>query len=125
MKKVILTISALVIAAASFAQTSTSTSQRLKYVTTAPDGSVAMTITDDTSKKDIKLESANTFYKYELLDPKTGEPVFASANKGKECSIDKTKLSKGTYNLRLYTSSFVITSQVTIRGTETSTGVVG
>jgi len=114
MKKVILTIAVIAIGFTGFAQEKAEVSKRFKYITTAPDGSVAMTITDDTSKDDIKLESANKFYRYEILDPMTGEPVFASRNEGKECTIDKTKLAAGTYNLRLYTSNFVITSTLAI-----------
>ena len=118
MKKVILAIIVLAVGFAGYAQDNTNTSKRLKYVTTAPDGSVAMTITDDTSKNDIKLESANKFYRYEILDPNTSEPVFASKNQGKECTIDKTKIAAGMYNLRLYTSNFVITSKIAISNTK-------
>jgi len=117
MKKVILAIIVLTVGFAGYAQENSNTSKRLKYITTAPDGSVAMTITDDTSKKDIKLESANKFYRYEILDPNTSEPVFASRNQGKECTIDKTKIAAGMYNLRLYTSNFVITSKIAISNT--------
>ena len=38
-------------------------------------------------------------------------------NKGKACEIDKTKLAAGTYNLRLFTSNFVITSKITVSAT--------
>ncbi len=125
MKKAILTLVVLAVGIVGYAQDSANKPQRLKYITTAPDGSVAMTIYEDTREDNIKLESANAFYRYELLDPTTGEPVFASKNKGKECTIDKTKIASGTYNLRLYTSKFVITSEVIINNTEISTGVVG
>jgi len=118
MKKVILAITVLVLGFAGYSQNNAEVSKRLKYVTTAPDGSVAMTITDDTSKNDIKLESANKFYRYEILDPNTSEPVFASKNQGKECTIDKTKIAAGMYNLRLYTSNFVITSKIAISNTK-------
>ncbi len=118
MKKVILTIAVLTIGFIGFAQEKADTSQRLKYVTTAPDGSVAMTITDDSSKDNLKLESANNFYRFEILDPTTGEAVLASRNQGKECTIDKTKLASGTYKLRLYTSDFVITSKIAINNTK-------
>ena len=117
MKKVVLTIAAVVIGFIGFAQDNANTSKRLKYVTTAPDGSVAMTITDDTAKDNLKLESANNFYRYEIIDPTTGEAIYASKNKGKECMIDKNKIASGTYNLRLYTSNFVITSKIAISGT--------
>ena len=118
MKKVILTIAVVALGFAGYSQNNAEVSKRLKYVTTAPDGSVAMTITDDTSKNDIKLESANKFYRYEILDPNTSEPVFASRNQGKECIIDKTKIAAGMYNLRLYTSNFVITSKIAISNTK-------
>ncbi|MDH5413841.1 MAG: hypothetical protein OEW87_06875, partial [Flavobacteriaceae bacterium] len=59
-------------------------------------------------------ESADNFYKYEILEPTTSEAIYRSDNKGKQAIIDKDKLAAGTYNLRLYTSSFVITSKITI-----------
>ncbi len=125
MKKLILTIVALVVAAASYAQDNTQVSQRLKYITTAPDGSVAMTIYDDTKKDNMKLESANSFYRFEILDTKTSEPVYSSVNQGKECTIDKRKIASGTYNVRLYTSNFIITSKIIISETESPVGVIG
>ncbi|MCF6347732.1 MAG: hypothetical protein L3J20_05455 [Flavobacteriaceae bacterium] len=118
MNKVILTVLVLGMGFIGFAQDKANTTKRLKYVTTAPDGSVAMTITDDSSKDNLKLESANNFYRFEILDPTTGEAVLASRNQGKECDIDKTKLASGTYNLRLYTSDFVITSKIAINNTK-------
>jgi len=117
-KKVILTITVLAIGFIGFAQDKANAPQRLKYVTTGPDGSVAMTITDDSSKDDLQLESANNFYRFEVIDPTTGEAVLASRNQGKECTIDKTKLAAGSYNLRLYTSNFVITSNLAIKATK-------
>ena len=118
MNKVILTIAVLAIGFIGFAQDKADASKRLKYVTTAPDGSVAMTITDNSSEDNLKLESANNFYRFEVLDPTTGEAVMTSRNQGKECAIDKTKLASGTYNLRLYTSDFVITSKIAINNTK-------
>ena len=117
MKKVVLTAAILVLGFIGFAQTNANTAQRLKYVTTGPDGSVAMTIYDDTREDSMKLESADNFYKYEIVEPKTSEAIYASKNQGKECTIDKTKIAAGTYNLRLYTSSFVITSKITVTAT--------
>ncbi len=114
MKKVVLTAAVLVLGLVGFAQTNSNAPQRLKYVTTAPDGSVAMTIYDDTREDSMKLESADNFYKYEIVEPTTSEAIYASHNKGKECTIDKTKIVAGTYDLRLYTSSFVITSKITV-----------
>lgn len=116
MKKAVFTIVVSLVALVTFAQTK-EVPQRLKYVTTGPDGSVAMTIIDDTREDVMKLESANNFYKYQILDPHTAEPVYSSNNRGKACEIDKTKLTAGTYNLKLYTSNFVITSKITVSAT--------
>ena len=96
-----------------FSQTAT-LHQRLKYVTTAPDGSVALMIYDDTNADTMKLEAANSFYRFEILDNITSETVYVSTNKGMSCTIDKTKLMPGTYNFRLYTARFVIRSKITI-----------
>jgi len=117
MKKAILTLVVLVVGAVSYAQDKNAP-QRLKYITTGPDGSVAVTIYDDTREDSMKLESANNFYRYEILDQNTGEAVFESKNKGKECNIDKSKIASGTYKLRLYTANFVITSEVAINNTK-------
>ena len=113
MKKVVLTLVFSLVVVAMFAQ-STKQAKRLKYVTNGPDGKVAMTIYDDSREDSMKLESAKNFYKYQILDPETSEPIYSSTNKGKECTIDKSKVAAGTYNLRLYTSSFVITSKITV-----------
>ena len=86
----------------------------LKYVTQAPDGTVAMTIIDDSRGDTMKLESANNFYKYQILNPLTSEPIYTASNTGNECTIDKSKVGEGTYNIRLYTSKFVITSKITV-----------
>ena len=115
MRKIILTTLLSFAGLVIFAQTS-EVPQRLKYVTNAPDGSVAMTIIDDSREDSMKLESANVFYKYQIIDTYTGEPLFTTENKGKACEIDKTKIKAGTYNLRLYTSNFVITSKITVSG---------
>jgi len=114
MNKVILTIVVLVIGFVGFAQENTTKPQRLKYITTGPDGKTSMTIYDDSREDNMKLESVNNFYRYEILDPMTSEPVLSSRNQGKECTIDKTKIASGTYNLKLYTSNFVITSKIVI-----------
>ena len=113
MKKVVLTLVFSLVVVTMFAQ-STKQSKRLKYVTNGPDGKVAMTIYDDSREDSMKLESAKNFYKYQILDPETSEPIYSSTNKGKECTIDKSKVAAGTYNLRLYTSNFVITSKITV-----------
>jgi len=115
MKNIALTIIACLVGIGAFAQSETP--QRLKYVTSAPDGSVAMTIYDDTREDSLKLESANAFYKYQILDSETNQPVYSAENKGKECNIDKTKVAAGNYNIRLYTSNFVITSKLTVSAT--------
>jgi len=115
MKKVVLTLVFSLVVVAMFAQTNEAP-KRLKYITQAPDGSVSMTIYDDSRDDTMKLESANTFYKYQILDPLTNETIYMSANKGKECTIEKSKLMAGTYNIRLYTSKFVITSEITVSG---------
>jgi len=113
MKKVVLTLVFSLVVVTMFAQ-SAKQAKRLKYVTNGPDGKVAMTIYDDSREDSMKLESAKNFYKYQILDPETSEPIYSSTNKGKECTIDKSKVAAGTYNLRLYTSSFVITSKITV-----------
>jgi hypothetical protein len=80
----------------------------------APDGSLAMTITDDSRHATIKLISVINFYKYQLLDTETNEPVLTASNRGKECTLNKSKIMAGTYNLRLYTKNFIITSKIDI-----------
>ncbi len=117
MKKELLTVLIVTIGFLGFSQNKIDSPKRLKYITTAPDGSIAMTVYDNKRDDIIKLESANNFYKYEILDLMTSEPVFFSKNNGKECSIDKSKIAPGTYNLRLYTINFIITSKIII-GTE-------
>ena len=116
MKKVVLTLVFNLVVVAMFSQTA-EPAKRLKYITNGPDGKVAMTIYDDSREDSMKLESAKNFYKYQILDPKTSLPIYSSTNKGKECTIDKSKVAAGTYNLRLYTSSFVITSKITVSAT--------
>ena len=114
MKKIILTTVVFIIGVIAFAQNKAETPQRLKYITEAPDGSIAMTIYDDTREDSMTLESADNFYRYEILEPSTSEPIYSARNQGKACTIDKSKIAEGTYDLRLYTSSFVITSKITI-----------
>ena len=127
MKKVVLTLVFSIVAVTIYAQTIASVApQRLKYVTNGPDGKVAMTIYDDSRDDNMKLESANAFYKYQIVDPKTNEPIYTAKNRGKECTIDKTKFTAGTYDLRLYTASFVITSKLTVSASRTlSTAIKG
>ena len=113
MKNLTLTIVLSFVGILAFSQTFTN-SERVKYVTTAPDGSIAMTIIDDSSDHIMKLESANPFYKYQIIDSRTAEVIYGSINKGKECHIDKSKIAAGTYNIRLFTANFIITSKITI-----------
>lgn len=117
MKKVILTIALSLVIGITFAQ-SKHNSQRFKYVTNGPDGNVAMIIYDDTREDTMKLESASTFYKYQILDTKTNETIYSANNSGNECTIDKSIIAAGNYNIRLYTLSFVITSQLTVSATK-------
>ncbi len=114
MRKLFLTIIISFITIATFAQTNSSIPKILKYVTMAPDGTVALTVFDNSNDESIKLEAANSFYKYQLLDSKTNEPIFSAKNNGKKCQIDKSKVIEGTYNIRLYTSNFVITSKIKV-----------
>ena len=113
MKKIALTIVFSLVGIIAFSQTSKN-SERAKYITTAPDGSVSMTIFDDSSEDSMKLEAADAFYKYQILDTRTAEVIYASKNKGNECHIDKSKIAAGTYNIRLFTSNFIITSKITV-----------
>jgi len=68
-------------------------SERVKYVTNAPDGTVSFTIIDDSREYSMKLESVDAFYKYQILDTKTAEAVYEVENVGKACIIDKSKNS--------------------------------
>lgn len=112
---ILLTVFALV-SFISFAQTSTEKAPEkvTKYVTTFPNGEEAITIVESSKSDNLKLSSAENFYKYEILEPANHELVHHSANRGKVCEIDKTKLEDGTYTLKVYTSDFVITSDITI-----------
>ena len=116
MKNVILTIAMSLVMTISFSQPNDST-PRFKYVTVAPDGSIAMTIHDDTREETMKLAAADNFYRYDIIEPTTSETLYSANNKGKECTIDKTIIEEGTYDIRLYTSSFIITSKITITAT--------
>ncbi len=124
MKKTILIAVIALIGTSAFAQTDTSKqSEKItKYVTTFPNGEEAITITDNSASPSLKLSSADSFYKYEILESSNHELVHGSANSGKICDIDKTKLEDGTYTLKVYTDDFVITSDITI-DKEGKTGV--
>ena len=126
MKKTLFIIAVLALAASSaFAQTETNKqSERItKYVTTFPNGEEAITITDNSASSNLMLSSADSFYKYEILEPSNHELVHGSENRGKVCDIDKSKLEDGTYTLKVYTNDFVITSDITIDKETGSTGV--
>ena len=90
----------------------------IKQVTTAPDGTTAFTIYDNSASNIIRLESVDSFYKYMLVDIDTNEEVYVQGNRGKRCSIDKLKVGNGSYKLKLFTKNFIITSKVTIASSE-------
>ena len=113
MYKIIFTFVFCLITVSIFAQSNTSP-QRLKYKVFAPDGSVAITIIDDSINDSMKLESATNFYKYQLVDINTDETVFSSSNRGRACAFNKSKVAEGTYNLRLFTKNFIITSEIKV-----------
>jgi len=116
MKNTILIIAITLISLTGFAQ-SVNTNQQdkiTKYVTTFPNGEEAITIVENSNSDNLKLSSADNFYKYEILESSNHELVHQSNNRGKVCDIDKSKLEDGTYTLKVYTSDFVITSDITI-----------
>jgi len=116
MKNTVLIIAITLISLTGFAQTTNANQpdKITKYVTTFPNGEEAITIIENSNSDNLKLSSADNFYKYEILDPTNHELVHKSNNRGKVCDIDKSKLEEGTYTLRVYTSDFVITSDITI-----------
>ncbi len=85
-----------------------------KYITTFPNGEEAITIIESSNSSTLKLTSADNFYKYEILDLANHELIHKSTNKGKVCDIDKSKLEEGNYTLKVYTSDFIITSDISI-----------
>ncbi|UCE93248.1 MAG: hypothetical protein JSV73_10610 [Flavobacteriaceae bacterium] len=115
MKTSILTFAILLLSFAGIAQETNKQSEKLtKYVTTFPNGEEAITITDNSASDNLKLSSADEFYKYEILETSNHELVHGSDNQGKVCNIDKNKFEDGTYTLKVYTEDFVITSDITI-----------
>jgi hypothetical protein len=116
MKNTIILFAITLLSLTGYAQSNTNKqSEKItKYVTTFPNGEEAITITDSSTSDNLKLSSADNFYKYEILEPASHELVHRSNNKGKICDIDKSKLEDGTYTLKVYTSDFVITSDITI-----------
>ena len=113
MKNIAFTIALCLVGILAFSQ-SNKNLDRVKYITTAPDGSISMTIIDDSNENIMELKSAEAFYKFQIIDTRTAEVIYGSLNKGKECHIDKSKIAAGNYHLRLYTSNFIITSKITI-----------
>ena len=111
MKTNIITIAILLISIAGFSQEK---GKVTKYVTTFPNGEEAITIVDNSGSDLLNLSSAESFYKYEILAPANHELIHGATNNGKVCDIDKSKLSDGTYTLKVYTNDFVITSDITI-----------
>jgi len=95
-----------------------------KYVTTFPNGDEAITITDKSNSSSLELSSADSFYKYEILESANHELVHGQNNRGNVCAIDKTKLNDGTYTLKVYTDDFVITSDITISNDESTKGSI-
>ena len=124
MKKTLLIAALALVGTTALAQSNTDKqSERItKYVTTFPNGEEAITITDSSASSNLMLSSADSFYKYEILESSNHELVHGSENKGKVCDIDKSKLEDGTYTLKVYTDDFVITSDITI---DKSTGFAG
>jgi len=116
MKNLVLIFAISIISMTSYAQSNTNKQSEkvTKYVTTFPNGEEAITITDHSTSDNLKLTSADNFYKYEILEPSNHELIHKSNNQGKVCSIDKSNLEEGTYTLKVYTDDFVITSDITI-----------
>lgn len=116
MKNLILIIAITLISFTSFAQTTNTDKpeKRTRYITTFPNGDEAITIIETSNSNILKLTSADDFYKYEILKLSNRELVHRSDNKGKVCDIDKSKLEEGSYTLKVYTSDFIITSDITI-----------
>ncbi len=116
MKNIFFIIAVISLSVSTYAQTNTNKQSEkvTKYVTTFPNGEEAITITDRSASENLKLTSADNFYKYEILESSNHELVHGSNNQGKVCDIDKSALEEGTYTLKVYTDDFVITSDITI-----------
>ena len=127
MKNIALILVISMISISTYAQSNTNKQSEkvTKYVTTFPNGEEAITITDHSTSDNLELTSADNFYKYEILESSNHELLHGSDNQGKVCNIDKTKLTDGTYTLKVYTDDFVITSDITIsNGMENQSGVI-
>lgn len=116
MKNIALILVLSIFSMSTYAQSNTNKQSEkvTKYVTTFPNGEEAMTITDHSASDNLELTSSDNFYKYEILESSNHELLHGSNNQGKVCNIDKTKLTDGTYTLKVYTDDFVITSDITI-----------
>ena len=114
MKNIFFIIAVISLSVSTYAQTNKQSEKVTKYVTTFPNGEEAITITDRSASDNLKLTSADDFYKYEILESSNHELVHGSNNQGKVCDIDKSALEEGTYTLKVYTDDFVITSDITI-----------
>jgi len=127
MKNIALILVISLISMSTYAQSATNKQSEkvTKYVTTFPNGEEAITITDHSASDNLELTSADNFYKYEILESSNHELLHGSNNQGKVCNIDKTKLTDGTYTLKVYTDDFVITSDITIsNGMENQSGTI-
>lgn len=111
MKYIVFTILFSLLAATAFSQ-SKKESNYLCYAIKAPDDSIAITIYDDSIGNFIKLDSKEDFYKVNLLDIATNKVVYRAKNKGNQCVIDKSKLLKDSYKIRLFTKDFIITAKI-------------
>lgn len=126
MKKIVFIIAIALTGFSTYAQKTAEPKEETitKYVTTFPNGDEAITITDKSSSSSMELASADSFYKYEILETANHELVHGQNNKGKICAIDKTMLEEGTYTLKVYTDDFVITSDITISNEEAAKGSI-
>ena len=122
MKKILLILAIALTGFTTYAQEAKETVT--KYVTTFPNGEEAITITDKSSSSSLELSSADSFYKYEILESSNHELVHGQNNRGNVCAIDKSKLNDGTYTLKVYTDDFVITSDITISNDEALKGSI-
>ena len=122
MKKTLLILAIALTGFSTYAQEAKETVT--KYVTTFPNGEEAITITDKSNSSSLELLSADSFYKYEILESSSHELVHGQNNRGNVCAIDKTKLNDGTYTLKVYTDDFVITSDITISNDESTNGSI-
>ena len=119
MKNTIILIAIALVSLTGYAQSDKNIPEKVtKYVTTFPNGEEAITIIETSNSNILKLTSADNFYKYEILELANHEMVHKSNNTGKICEIDKSKLEDGNYTLKVYTSDFIITSDITIMDKE-------